>query len=645
MCNLHPLKTIGWYNMLVQIEEPKKRIAIGIDLGTTHTLVALYNHTSKQACVLGDTPLLPSVVHYAPNHQTLVGQDALPHLLSDPENTIASAKRFMGRNFADIRFSHPYNLVDNHTNMVAFCTRHGNVSPVAVSAKILQTIKKQAIDTLGNHYIIDGAVITVPAYFDDAQRQATLDAAHAVNLPVLRLVNEPTAAAIAYGLDNHDDEKAVLVYDLGGGTFDVSVLLWKDGVFSVLATGGNSALGGDDIDRLIVRDFCTKLGVDMTTLSAKNRAYLQNKARHTKEQLSTTPSIMLNLEIDGVHYQGVFDETMLRTIAKPAIERTLQIAHSVAHEASYAIDTVILVGGSSKMPIVAQAVAQSFDKTPLCSLNPDHVVALGASIIADKLHRQDSNTILMDVTPLSLGLETMGGLVEVIIPKNTPIPVQKSQFFTTHKDNQTGLVIHVVQGERELVKDCRSLGTFVLNGLSPKLAGLVRAQVTFSVDENGQLSVSASELDADGNAKQSIQVQMQAHSGLSDADKQALINAGTAHAQQDKAMRAHIENTLRAQKELDALNLALNHHAHLLSDGEREALMQAMDATAKALTLPPPVSDSTPTKGAVMMANPALLDPLGKAMRTLKPLSDTFAERIMNIATTNALAGKRTDEL
>ena len=646
---------------LLQIAEPNQsanphehKYALGIDLGTTRSMVAvvrsgkaalLETSLSSNDQTAKDT-LLPSVVYYGNTEGVdtpIVGSDALSYFETDPGNTIISAKRFMGRSVKDIKFSHPYQLKSSDTNvdaMPSFVTAQGDISPVAVSAEILKTLQKRAQSALPDGSI-QGAVITVPAYFDEAQRQATKDAAKLAGLEVLRLLNEPTAAAVAYGLDSKNDdsnkqEHIYLIYDLGGGTFDVSLLKMTEGVFEVLATGGNSALGGDDMDRQIMGWLLTQAGLSPKDLTAQQRTHIARQAEAYKQALTHEDSVEVALDIANTQWQGRLTSEDLAQIVEPITRRTLSTCEQVMRDANIdmsQLDEIIMVGGSTRMPVIQKAVAEFFDKAPLSHLNPDEVVALGAAQVAEQLIKKDksNNVLLLDVTPLSLGLETMGGLVEVVIPRNTPIPVAKKQTFTTYQDGQTGMVIHVVQGERDTVENCRSLGRFELYGIPPMKAGLARIEVTFDIDANGQLSVSAFE--ATSGVKSDIKITPSY--GLSDEQQEQLLRAGFENAAQDKLARSLIEAKVEAEREILALQSALQEFGSLLTEEEISKLQQAMQSLDEALK-----QDTAAKQEAELQAIKANVE---QQQAKLKPLSDTFAARIMDQSVQQSLAGTSTE--
>ena len=646
---------------LLQIAEPNQsanphehKYALGIDLGTTRSMVAvvrsgkaalLETSLSSNDQTAKDT-LLPSVVYYGNTEGVdtpIVGSDALSYFETDPANTIISAKRFMGRSVKDIKFSHPYQLKSSDTNvdaMPSFVTAQGDISPVAVSAEILKTLQKRAQSALPDGSI-QGAVITVPAYFDEAQRQATKDAAKLAGLEVLRLLNEPTAAAVAYGLDSKNDnsnkqEHIYLIYDLGGGTFDVSLLKMTEGVFEVLATGGNSALGGDDMDRQIMGWLLTQAGLSPKDLTAQQRTHIARQAEAYKQALTHEDSVEVALDIANTQWQGRLTSEDLVQIVEPITRRTLSTCEQVMRDANIdmsQLDEIIMVGGSTRMPVIQKAVAEFFDKAPLSHLNPDEVVALGAAQVAEQLIKKDksNNVLLLDVTPLSLGLETMGGLVEVVIPRNTPIPVAKKQTFTTYQDGQTGMVIQGVQGERDTVENCRSLGRFELYGIPPMKAGLARIEVTFDIDANGQLSVSAFE--ATSGVKSDIKITPSY--GLSDEQQEQLLRAGFENAAQDKLARSLIEAKVEAEREILALQSALQEFGSLLTEEEISNLQQAMQSLDEALK-----QDTAAKQEAELQAIKANVE---QQQAKLKPLSDTFAARIMDQSVQQSLAGTSTE--
>ena len=612
---------------LLQIAEPgqssaphEHRIAIGIDLGTTHSLVATV--LSGKAKVLHDEQgrvLLPSIVHYAAQN-THYGNAAAPFITTDPKNTIVSVKRFMGRSKADIKFQHPYTLVGEDNQMPAFETAQGRKTPVEISAELLKQLKDRAEASLQNP--VNGAVITVPAYFDEAQRQATRDAAELAGLNVLRLLNEPTAAAVAYGLDqdtNLAQDRNYVIYDLGGGTFDVSILRFSQGVFEVLATGGHTALGGDDLDRLIVK--WAKKQLNIESLDDAEYAHFIVSARKAKEALSNAESVELKLLEHTLH----LDRANFESIIQVALDKTISVCKRVLRDAKLDLDdiqNVVLVGGSTRSYAVQKAVREVFHQEPLCTINPDEVVAIGASITANQLiGNSKDGSLLLDVTPLSLGLETMGGLVERLISRNTAIPVARRQEFTTYQDGQTAMLIHVVQGERDLVEHCRSLGRFVLHGIPPMTAGQARIEVTFQVDADGLLSVSAKETTSGVTAN----IDIKPSYGLSEADTERLLLDGFKYAEEDKQLRHLHETKVEAQRELEALQQALKVDAQLLSSEQLQALNTAKAQLEAELT------------GQDIKA-------IEQAVEQLKIHSDAFAALRMNQHIDAALKGTKLDD-
>ncbi|HZN46423.1 MAG TPA: Fe-S protein assembly chaperone HscA [Ramlibacter sp.] len=617
---------------LLQISEPgaspdphQRRIAVGIDLGTTHSLVAsVRNGVAECLPDAEGRVILPSVVRYLGEGRRSIGFDAQAAQAEDPENTIASVKRFMGRGLADIgnREKLPYRFAD-HPGMVTLHTREGEKSPVEVSAEILATLRYRAEDTFGDD--LYGAVITVPAYFDEAQRQATKDAAMLAGLHVLRLINEPTAAAIAYGLDN-GSEGLYAVYDLGGGTFDISILRLSQGVFEVVSTGGDSALGGDDYDRALADWLLQRAKVQPETPTEK--AAIKMLARQVKEQLSEQDAVTVPVGVGGRTVEVSVSRNDFELETRELTARTMGAVRRALRDARLTRDEVrgvVLVGGSTRMPQVRHAVAEFFGRDPLINLNPDEVVALGAAIQANQLagNNPQGELLLLDVIPLSLGVETMGGLVERIVPRNETIPTAKAQDFTTFKDGQTAMAIHVVQGERDMVADCRSLARFELRGIPAMVAGAARIRVTFTVDADGLLKVSAREQGSGVEAH----IDVKPSYGLSDEQIAKMLRESFTTAEADMKARALAEARVDAQRMIIATQSALDADGDLLDARERtdiEALMASLRETAKASE-----------DAAVIEA----------AVQALAKGTEAFAATRMNEGIRKALAGKNLEAI
>ena len=615
---------------LLQISEPgmsttahQHRLAAGIDLGTTNSLVATVR--SGQAATLADSTgrhLLPSVVRYQADAPAIVGDAAKSAITTDPANTIASAKRLMGRGVGDVKQlgGHlPYAFVSGDSSVPRIHTVAGDVSAVEVSAEILRALKYRAEDTLGGD--LTGVVITVPAYFDDAQRQATRDAATLAGLNVYRLLNEPTAAAVAYGLDQ-DAEGVIAVYDLGGGTFDISILRLHNGVFEVLATGGDSALGGDDFDHVIA-EWLLQQAQLTTTADQKILRTALVVAREAKEALTTQTSVPVALGA----WQGELQRTHLNELVAPLTKKTLMACRRTLRDANLNkedVKDVVMVGGSTRVLLVREQVAEFFGKPPLVNIDPDRVVALGAAIQADVLagNKPDSDMLLLDVIPLSLGLEMMGGLVEKVIPRNTTIPVARAQEFTTFKDGQTAMSIHVLQGERDTVETCRSLARFSLRDIPPMVAGAARIRVTFQVDADGLLNVTAQEQTTGVSAG----VEVKPSYGLSDNEIETMLRDSMAYAREDMEARRLREQQVEADRSMEALDAALKADGDtLLTADERRQILVFRDQLA-------------------ILREGGDYRALEAGIKAMEKAAEAYVERRMNASIRAAMAGHRVDE-
>ncbi|HAV1550362.1 TPA: Fe-S protein assembly chaperone HscA [Vibrio parahaemolyticus] len=615
---------------LLQIAEPgqssaphEHKLAAGIDLGTTNSLVASVR--SGDATTLNDEQgrsILPSVVNYSAE-STVVGYDAKAKAEFEPENTIISVKRLIGRSLKDIQSRYPslpYRFKESDNGLPVLQTAQGDKNPIEVSADILKALGKRAEETLGGE--LAGVVITVPAYFDDAQRAGTKDAAKLAGLHVLRLLNEPTAAAIAYGLDS-GQEGVIAVYDLGGGTFDISILRLSKGVFEVLATGGDSALGGDDFDHLLADYLMEQAGLEAPLSAEKNRALL-NIATATKIAFSEQDSV----EVDVFGWKGIVTREQFEDLIRPLVKKTLMSCRRALKDADVEAEEVlevVMVGGSTRTLLVREMVGEFFGRTPLTSINPDEVVAIGAGIQADILagNKPDSEMLLLDVIPLSLGIETMGGLVEKIIPRNTTIPVARAQEFTTFKDGQTAMSVHVVQGEREMVDDCRSLARFSLKGIPPMAAGAAHIRVTYQVDADGLLSVTAMEKSTGVQSE----IQVKPSYGLSDNEVANMLRDSMTHAKEDMQARALAEQRVEADRVIEGLIAAMQADGdELLSEQEKQDLLKAIEAL-------------------IELRNGDDANAIEQGIKDTDKASQDFASRRMDKSIRAALSGQSVDDI
>ncbi|WP_234494442.1 Fe-S protein assembly chaperone HscA [Vibrio maritimus] len=614
---------------LLQIAEPgqssaphEHKLAAGIDLGTTNSLVATVR--SGEAATLPDAngnKILPSAVRYA-DDSIIVGIDARDNAALDPVNTIISVKRLLGRSLADVQSrypSMPYSLTESDNGLPVLQTAGGAKNPIQVSSDILKTLGKRAEESLGGE--LAGVVITVPAYFDDAQRQGTKDAANLAGMHVLRLLNEPTAAAIAYGLDS-GQEGVIAVYDLGGGTFDISILRLSRGVFEVLATGGDSALGGDDFDHLVADYLQQQAG--KSELNAHEQRELLDAATQAKIDLSQNDVATVNV----LGWQGELTKAQFEDLIRPLVKKTLLSCRRALKDAEVDAEDVlevVMVGGSTRTPLVREMVGDFFGKTPLTSINPDEVVAIGAAIQADILagNKPDSEMLLLDVLPLSLGIETMGGLVEKIVPRNTTIPVARAQEFTTFKDGQTAMSVHVVQGEREMVDDCRSLARFSLKGIPPMAAGAAHIRVTYQVDADGLLSVTAMEKSTGVQSE----IQVKPSYGLSDDEVTNMLKDSMTYAKDDMLARALAEQRVEADRVIEGLIAAMQADGDaLLNEEEKQALVKAIEAL-------------------IELRNGDDADAIEQGIKDTDKASQEFASRRMDKSIREALAGQSVDNI